>query len=464
MSRSGRVMAGLGALLFIAVLAHALTSADVEERRLYLVLLAAAAAAWFTRPGQLDALAWLVPCGPIVDFVFLTPGRGLYATEVILLAALASWMTGKVFGRDRDPWPTPNLPTVLFCNFGAVGLVALIAAHADRFAAFGAYRMARVLVLAAAAGFLFAILASDERRRDRTLRAWTGATIGALAALGLFGLGQFLFGGHEGQYEPGSFYRSSVGLAVHIAFFGPVALCVALGPSAARWRLGAAAAWLAAMVCLPLTASRGALGATLITLVLAGLIALRRNRGRSWRPLAAAGAVVLIGAVVLAVRPELAGEAFAYKYRASVAGDFFSTRVDQWRESVAEIRAHPLFGEGPAAWAPSIPLELMRRHGVPAALLGLVAIIGGVVSLGRRAWRWDLAPAPARIGGLHTVSAAWGLCLGLVGLLLVGLAETGLGARTTPLLSLALAMTGVFHVREAQGATKLTSQEISDAP
>ncbi len=462
MTPLGRVAAALGALLFITVLAHALATGDVDERRLYLVLLAAAAAAWFTRPGALDTLAWVVPFGPVIDFAFLTPGRGIYATEVILLAALASWLTGRLFGRERGRWPMPNLPTLLFCNFGAIALVALIAGHAERFLLFTAYRMGRVLLLAATTGFLFSALALDETRRDRAIRAWTASTLGALGLLGLFGLAQFLFGRHSGHFEPGSFYASSVGLAVHVAFFGPVALCVALGASDRRWRLGALVAWLAAVICLPLTASRGALGATLITLALAVLAALRRTRGRGWRLAAIAVLVAGIGAVVLMSNPELAGEAFAYKYRASIAGDFFSTRVDEWREAAASIRAQPFFGEGPDAWAPSIPLELMRRHGVPAALLGLAAIVAGIVSLGRRAWRWDAAAAPTRIGGLHVASTAWGLTLGLLGLLLVGLAETGLGARTTPLLSMALAMTGVVHVR-SQGATKDTSQETSDA-
>lgn len=459
MTPTGRIVAGLGALLFIAVLAHALAAADVGDRRLYLVLLAAASMAWFTRPRALDALAWLIPCGPVIDYAFLTPGRGIYATEVILLAALASWLVGKVFGRDRDPWPTPNLPTVLFCNFGAVALLALIAGHAERFAVFSAYRMARVLVLAAVAGVLFSTLGSNKPRRDRAIRAWTASTLATLGLLGLFGLGQFLFGGHAGQYEPGSFYDGSVSLAVHACFFGPVALCVALGASDARWRLGALVAWLAVMVCLPLTASRGALGVSLLTLAAAVLVSMRRTRGRGWRVPGIIVLVVLVGGIILAVRPELAGEAFAYKYRASMAGDFVSTRVDAWRDAAAGIRAHPLFGEGPDAWAPSIPLELMRRHGVPAALLVLVAIVAGVVSLGRRAWRWDAAGEPVLLGGLHVASVAWGLALGLAGLLLVGLAETGLGARTTPLLSMALAMGGVIHVRGRgdQGSTNSNS-------
>ncbi|MBU1675250.1 hypothetical protein KKA85_05665, partial [bacterium] len=43
----------------------------------------------------------------------------------------------------------------------------------------------------------------------------------------------------------------------------------------------------------------------------------------------------------------------------------------------------------------------------------------------------------------HAASAGWGIVLGLVGLFLAGLAETGLGARTTPLLAVAISVAGM---------------------
>ncbi|MBU1677187.1 hypothetical protein KKA85_15580, partial [bacterium] len=258
MTRGGRVAAALAALLFIVVLAHALAAPEVDERRLYLALLAAAALAWFTRAGSLVSLALLVPLGPVVDFFFLTPGRGIYATEVVLLAALAGWLASRASGRDRSPWPRPNLPVLLFCNFGAISLLALVAGHADRFVFFSAYRMARVLLLAASVGFMFHALATEPATRRRAVRYWTGATLAALGLLGLFGIVEYLLAGRGGAYfEPGSFYRSSVGLAVHVAFFAPLSLSVWLGASSREWRLLGAASWLVALVCLPLTASRG---------------------------------------------------------------------------------------------------------------------------------------------------------------------------------------------------------------
>jgi len=449
-SRAGRAAAALAALLFIVVLAHALAAPEVAERRLFLALLAAAALAWFTRPGSLVSLALLVPLGPVIDFAFLTPGRGIYATEVVLLAALAGWLSSKTFGRDVSPWPRPNLPVLLFCNFGTIGLLALVAGHADRFVFFSAYRMARVLLLATVVGFMFCALAREPELRRRTVRLWTGATLAALGLLGLFGIGEYLLTGRGGgHFEPGSFYRSSVGLAVHVAFFAPLALSVWLGASTRPWRLAGAATWLAAMVCLPLTASRGALCSVFVTSVLVVLATARRTRGRGWRGIAVVLLLLTVGLSLLAVRPELAGEAFAYKYRASVAGDFFSTRVDEWGEAWSAIRQNPFFGEGPDAWAPSVPLELARRHGLPAALLALAAIVAAVWGSARRAWRRDGEQSPGLDGGLHTASVVWGVALGLVGLFLVGLAETGLGARTTPLLAVTISMAGMVGVGRA---------------
>jgi len=461
--RSDRVAAGLGALLFIAVMAHALAAPEVAERRFYLALLAASSLVWFTRAGSLASLAALVPLGPVVDFFFLTPGRGVYATEVVLMSALGGWLTSRAFGRDTTPWPRPSLPVLLFCNFGAVGLLALVAGHADRFVFFTAYRMARVLLLSAAVGYMFHTLARDPRARARAVRVWTKASLAALGLLGLFGIVEYLVSGRGGgHFEPGSFYRSSVGLAVHVAFFAPLALSIWLGASARIWRLAGAASWLLAVACLPLTASRGALGSLFATSVLVVLVTARRTRGRGWRGIAVVLLLLAAGLSLLAARPELAGEAFAYKYRASIEGDFFSTRVEEWGEAWRAIGADPLFGEGPEAWAPSVPLELARRHGVPAALLALAAIVVAAWITARRAWRRDREPSPVLDRGLHDASVAWGVALGLVGLFLVGLAETGLGARSTPLLAVTLSVAGMVCVGRpgadpTQGSTNTNS-------
>jgi O-antigen ligase len=305
--------------------------------------------------------------------------------------------------------------------------------------------MARVLLLAASVGYVFHALAPDVDMRRRTVWLWTGGTLAALGQIGLFGIMEYLLA-ETGvlHFEPGSFYRSSVGLAVHIAFFSPLALGVALGASRREWRLAAAVSWVVAMMCLPLTASRGAIGSVFVTSVLVVLATARRTRGRAWRGIAAALVLLAAGLALLAARPEIAGEAFAYKYRASVQGDFFSTRVDEWREAWAAIKAFPIFGEGPEAWAPSVFLELARRHGLPAALLAVAAIVAAMAGVIRRVWHRDRDPEPTLYRGLHLSSAGWGVALGLIGLLLVGLAETGVGARTTPLLAVMISVAGMI--------------------
>ncbi len=386
----------------------------------------------------------LVPLGPIVDAFFLTAGRGIYATEVVLLAALATWLTRGILVHAAAHWPRPNLPVLLFCGYGAIGLLALVAGHADRFTSFPGYRMARVLLLAASTAYMVHTLAWEPGSRRRAIRLWTGATLIALGALGIYGIIEFLgTAPGDGSFEAASFYRSSVALAVHIAFFAPLALCVWLGASNRPWRLAGALSWWAAILCLPLTASRGGLGSVLATSVLALLVTARRTRGRAWRPIAVVLLVLMLAAALLATHPQWAGAAFARKYHASLAGDLFSSRGDAWREGWIAIRNHPLCGEGPEAEAPSVPLELARRHGLPAALLALAAMLTAAWSAARQAWRRDRDAAPRLEGGLHTASVGWGLALGLAGLLLAGLAESGLGARTTPLLAVTLAIAGM---------------------
>ena len=250
------------------------------------------------------------------------------------------------------------------------------------------------------------------------------------------GIAEYVFAiAGKADSEPGSFYRNSVGLAVHLAFFAPLGLAIWLGDSGRIWRLAGAIAWLASAACLPLTASRGAMGSVALTTL--GLLAVTMRGGdrKRLRAPALALVVILAAAAVLAVRPELAGESFAYKWRATLAGDYFSTRWPDWREAAAAIGAHPLTGEGAGAGAPSIPLELARRLGLPAALLAMAALAYGSVTAGQVA-----RGRGVRYGtGLASTSLAWGIAASLGGLLLVGLAETGLGNRATPLIAATLA-------------------------
>lgn len=433
-----RILAAVAACGLLALLVQSLVAIEPTLRMIPLTIIAIASLAVFLRPGNHWLLFVLVPAGPILDFFFLTSGREIYATEVVLLSALSIWLATLALGRERPQTMKPSMAAMLLAAFGLVGAMALIAGHGDNFGSFEAWRTLRVLLLALGAVLL---LEKVVRNSNRDISAvWTVATLGALLAISVGGLVEFLVWS-AGAGEVGSFYGSSIGLAVHLAFFAPLALSVWLGPSTSRWRWLGAAAWITTLVCLPLTASRGAMGSVLGTSFLVVIVTALRTKGRAWRGMAAVLLVFAAGLALLAAKPELAGEAFAYKYRASISGDFFSTRVDAWAEALQGIKHRPMTGQGPLTWSPSIPLELARRHGIPAALLALSSLIVGIWIAGRRAWRLDKT-GEVGSSGLHSACLFWGLALGLVGLFLVGLAETGLGARLTPLLAVALVLTG----------------------
>lgn len=429
--------AALGALLGLALLAAALLQAP----RLPLLLLGVVALAWFAQSRPRWPVAAIVPLGPVLDFFFLTPGREIYATEVVLLAAAAWWLARRALA--PRPWPRPAPAVLLWLAFAAVGLIALAAGPGGGPADPTWLRGIRLLLLAAAVPLLL----TDEgaARGPATLAWWTAATLGATFLLAAGGAAEFVLTiAGKSDEEPGSFYRGSVGLAVHLAFFAPLGLALWLGDSGRSWRLAGAVVWLAAAACLPLTASRGAMGSLAVTAALLVAATTLAGGGRRLRaPLIALGALGAV-AVVLLLKPELAGESFAYKLRASLAGDYFSTRLPSWREAAAAVAAHPLTGEGPEAYAPSIPLELARRLGLPAALLAIAALLGALATAAR-ATRRLAAGAPRHASGLSLPSVSLGVAAGLAGLLLVGLAETGLGNRTTPLIAAALAVAAGLH-------------------
>ena len=444
MSRLGRAAPAalgslIGALLCLSLLAHALVGAGAPASgRLPLLLLGAAALAWFAQPRPRWPLAAIVPVGPLLDFGFLPAGREVYATEVVLLAAAAWWLARRALA--PRPWARPAPAILLWQAFAAVGLIALALGPGGGPASATWVRGVRLLVLAGVVPLLMLDDRCDGATRFAPPVWWAAATLGAVALLAAGGVAEFLLTivGRSDE-EPGSFYRGSVGLAVHLASFAPLGLALWLGDSGRRWRLAGALAWLAAAACLPLTASRGAMGSLAATsTLLVAATALAGDHRRLRAPLIALAALGVV-AVALLLKPELAGGSFAYKLRASLAGDYFSTRLPAWRESFVAIAAHPLAGEGPEAFAPSIPLELARRLGLPAALLALSALLAAAVAAGRAARR------PADVDGVHGAglsrsSLALGVAVGMVGLLLVGLAETGLGNRTTPLFAATLAI------------------------
>jgi len=415
-----------------------------------LILLAVASLCWFLRPRAMLWLAVLVPIGPVLDFPFLTPDRAIYATEVLLLVMLVGWAARRARSGvgPGDSRPAPGWPVILVGGYALVGLVALVAGHPETAGTPAGLRALRILVLGFAVCALFSAGGRGVGWRGLLVRRWTGAALVGLGVIALGGIVEFVLavGDGGGRPEPGSFYRSSVAVGVHVAFLSPLALSCWLAPIGRRWRLLGGIAWLAGFACLPLTASRGATASVLVTSTVLVLLTARRwpkaRRRSVWLVLV----VLAVGLAGLAARPEIAGESFAYKFRATVAGDFFSTRADAWAEALTAIAAEPLAGEDPGAWAPSLPLELARRHGVPAALLLLAALVAAM-SQAIRAGRAGADPFQGAV--------ALGLGMGLAGLLLVGLAETGLGARTTPLVASAVGLTC------ALAGARATSEESS---
>lgn len=442
-----RVFTGLLAVVAAWLLFTFLLRGESAERPVTLLVLAVASLAWFARPASLLSLVVVFPVGAILDSPVLAPGRTIYATEVILLAAVvAIGVRWAVLGRgeygNRSSFP---LPAGLWAGFALAGILTLVAGHSEMLGTPAGLRGLRVLFLALAVSFLLWGLGRDAVIRSRAWLLWTAVAVIGLGLLGLGGILEFLLavirGG--GDRSPGSFYRSSVGLAAHIAFLSPLAVSLCLSRAGRSWRIGGGVAWLLALICMPLTASRGAMGSVLLTTVFLILVTARQWSSVQRRGVWIVFVVMAAGFTLLAISPDIAGESFAYKFRKTVEGDFFSTRVDGWQEGMAAIAGNPLIGEGPNAWAPSMPLELARRHGVPAAILALVAI----VLAGIRVGKWAGRSARGRAGSSDQLVRAVGLGLsaGFGGLLLVGLAETGLGARLTPLVTSAILVAGFLQ-------------------
>ena len=108
-----------GALLVAAMVGPAAPSL----RRLPLTILGVVALAIFAKPSRRLSVAALIPVGPVLDAFFLTPGREIYATEVVLLAALIGWAGRRALA--APPWPRLPLAIRLWLAFAVVGVLAL---------------------------------------------------------------------------------------------------------------------------------------------------------------------------------------------------------------------------------------------------------------------------------------------------------------------------------------------------
>ena len=416
------------AMVSFAMLVYFMMGDQVAERRVPLIILSAIGLIWFSRQKTVAIIVFLIPLGPILDAAFLTPGRGIYATEALLLVGSFIWLAEQF--RHPHPWPRPTTPVLFLALYAMVALLALLAGD---YSQFSVLRMMRQLFLVVMTAIMVQDLFSRSGAFESLLKKWTFATLLSLSLLALGGIVEFLMT----HSEPGSFYRGSVSLAVHIAFFSPIALSICLSTWSPNWRIAGATAWTLSIICLPLTASRGAMGSVFVSSLALLLVATIRGRQLGWRPLLLVFVIALAGIALLA-NPEIAGENFAYKVQASLKGDFFSTRTSQWKNGIDALKISPLVGQGPQASSNSIPLEMAQRHGIPAALLLLISIFIAMISPIRHAWSLDFSSNPI----------IWGVTFGILGFLLVGLAETGLGARTTPFLVMVVVISSLWKSKK----------------
>ena len=424
MNRLIGVVIALVCLMFLAWFS---ADATGSTARIVRSMVAVAALALFATVVPLRLLIWIIPLGPVLDASLLWTGSEIYLTEMIVLSVATVWAMGII--RGKVALPGLSLPAMLMILFGALGVLATIIGHPEQMTTTAGLRSTRVLWIG---GLVVWIWNSLDGNHHRRLVSWTRASLLALALLALGGIVEFLTGDRTG--EPGSFYNSSIGLSVHMAFMMPLALAVVLGSGLRKARILGGVGYLAGLAVLVLTASRGALGSVALTTMALLAFSARRLEGPRRTIVLAAVALVVIGGITLGLKPELAGEAFAYKFERSLAGDFFSTRTAEWQEAMSAIKASPFFGEGAEAWSPSMPLELARQHGIPAALAAFGAIFAAIWFAARSRSGSDNPNAC-----VTPATTTLGLAFGLTGLVLVGLAETGLGARLTPLLAACIA-------------------------
>ncbi len=424
MNRLIGVVVALVCLMFLAWFS---VDASGSTARIVRSMIAVAALALFATVVPLRLLIWIIPLGPVLDATLLWTGNEIYLTEMIVLSVATVWAMGII--RGKATLPVLSVPAMLMILFGALGVMATIIGHPEQMTTTAGLRSTRVLWIGGLVVWMWNSLDQNDHSR---LVNWTRASLLGLALLALGGIMEFLTGDRTG--EPGSFYNSSIGLSVHMAFMMPLALAVVLGNGLRKARILGGVGYLAGLVVLVLTASRGALGSVALTTLALLAFSARRLEGPRRLIVLSAITLVLIGGVTLGLKPELAGESFAYKFERSLAGDFFSTRTAEWQDSLTAIKASPFFGVGAEAWSPSMPFELALRHGVPAALAAFGALFAAIWFAARS------RPDPGNPNAcVSTATTTLGLAFGLAGLVLVGLAETGLGARLTPLLAACIA-------------------------
>lgn len=266
----------------------------------------------------------------LAAFVFAVPAFEA-PKNLLWLAYALTWLANRIRQRDfGGPWDGWDTLIAVWLASGYV-VAAFAGLHGNEWG--GANDMLRYLSI------LWLIKRSGYGRPQLML-VLTLTVAGTLAAVaeGLWRL--------YGTHENNALQLNSVGHVNHSAIYVAITFGAALSALLARWRrltiswrlLGGAAVLLlgAAIV---ISASRGAVGATALFVLVLGLAWLRRSR--SFAVLLLAG-LLAVSAAVIATKPEVIKK----QERDAQANNVLSFRDAIWRVAFEAWRHNPVFGVG----------------------------------------------------------------------------------------------------------------------
>jgi hypothetical protein len=384
--------------------------------RYFLLPLAGVAAMAFVRLREPAAgLLVLLPYVPLLNLEGLLPepadgSSELYLSEVVLLTAFAivGWRRPGALGLD-------GAGRLALAYGGWMTAAALVGAPTTDTA-----RLARLVRTAFLAVAAFG-LGRAAGQRPAGPRSWIDGATGAAGLFALLALAEAAFRLGPGVPRTGSPVGGSELLAIHLTLLTP--------PGLALVALGADRSWASRIIlvlagmALAISFSRsgwiGGWAAILGMGLLAGKFDPRRGRR-----LAAIAGILAAAAVAAAIGLHAAGGA-AGDLGARVRSfadplGFLHGREREWRQGLASIGAHPLFGDPDAPNPYNLVLGLAAVSGLPI-LIPLAGMVTAAVRNGMRA---------------RAVANTWAPAVGLLGaliaLLVTGIGESSLGARVTP--------------------------------
>jgi hypothetical protein len=426
-----RVLAAGVAIAAVVLLGAALA---LSPHRYFLAPLAVLAGLAFLRLGDPGlALVGFVPYAALLNLdPWLGGGGRVYPSEIFLLAGVA-------VAAVRAPrwWRFRSASRMGFAYGGWIALAALLgtilaAGAGGREAAPSSevvLRLVRVGFLGAA---LFA-LGHEAARAGRGAETWADAATGAIGLMGALAILESLVElRHGGLPDTGSAVGGPEMLALHLTLLAPPGLALLIlgrDQGRASWfllGLGATA--------LLFSFSRAGWAGGWAAILGMGLVAGKVDRRRARQLLL--GAALLLALALLAIlllHVRFAGgplAPYAERLRSMSPGALLASRLADWQQGIATIKAYPFFGkpDGPNPY--NLFLGLAAQSGLPVWIPWL-GILGLAAAAGRRAIRAGGPAAPLAVGLLG----------GMIGLLVTGIGESSLGARLTPPALLSLGLT-----------------------